>query len=61
VHDTYEGKADASFKGGHAAGQLDPVVMVSAMASVTKSVSFGLTGSTTYIPVWRRIPYSVPS
>ena len=51
VHDTYEGKADASFKGGHAAGQLDPVVMVSAMASVTKSVSFGLTGSTTYIPV----------
>lgn len=52
VHDTYEGKADASFRGGHAAGQLDPVVMVSAMAAVTKSVSFGLTGSTTYIPVW---------
>ncbi|KAE9372765.1 bacterial luciferase-like protein [Stipitochalara longipes BDJ] len=50
VHDTYEWKADASFRGGHAAGQLDPVVMVSAMASVTKSASFGLTGSTTYIP-----------
>jgi alkanesulfonate monooxygenase SsuD/methylene tetrahydromethanopterin reductase-like flavin-dependent oxidoreductase (luciferase family) len=51
VHDNYEGKADASFKGGHAAGQLDPVVMVFAMASVTKSDSFGLTASTTYIPV----------
>jgi hypothetical protein len=51
VHDTYEGKADASFRGGHAAGQLDPVVMVAAMASVTKSLSIGITGSTTYIPV----------
>ncbi|RDW74813.1 bacterial luciferase-like protein [Coleophoma cylindrospora] len=50
VHDTYEGKADASFRGGHAAGQLDPVVMASAMTAVTKSVSVGITGSTTYIP-----------
>jgi alkanesulfonate monooxygenase SsuD/methylene tetrahydromethanopterin reductase-like flavin-dependent oxidoreductase (luciferase family) len=32
-------------------GMLDPVVMISAMASVTKSVSFGITGSTTYLPV----------
>ena len=60
VHDTYKGKADASFKGGHAAGQLDPVVMVSAMASVTKSVSFGLTGSTTYIPVRLQSENSCP-
>jgi hypothetical protein len=28
---------------------MDPVVMVSAMAAVTKSVAFGITGSTSYI------------
>jgi hypothetical protein len=51
VHDTYQGKADASFRGGHAAGQLDPTIMAATMCSVTKSVSVGITGSTTYIPV----------
>ena len=51
MHDIYEGKADASFRGGHAAGQLDPVVMEAAMTSVTKSLSIGITGSTTYISV----------
>jgi alkanesulfonate monooxygenase SsuD/methylene tetrahydromethanopterin reductase-like flavin-dependent oxidoreductase (luciferase family) len=30
-------------------GYLDPVTLVSAMAAVTKSVSFGITGSTSYI------------
>lgn len=50
--DTYKGNSDAAFKGGDAAAMLDPVVMVSAMAAVTKSVSFGITGSTTYIPVY---------
>jgi hypothetical protein len=61
VHDTYEGKADASFKGGHAAGQLDPVVMAAAMTAVTKSVSVGITGSTTYIPVSPTIHSEVSS
>jgi alkanesulfonate monooxygenase SsuD/methylene tetrahydromethanopterin reductase-like flavin-dependent oxidoreductase (luciferase family) len=28
---------------------MDPVVMVSAMAAVTKSEAFGITGSTSYI------------
>jgi alkanesulfonate monooxygenase SsuD/methylene tetrahydromethanopterin reductase-like flavin-dependent oxidoreductase (luciferase family) len=51
VHETYKGKADGTFRGGQGVAQLDPVVMVSAMASVTKSVGFGLTGSTTYIHV----------
>jgi alkanesulfonate monooxygenase SsuD/methylene tetrahydromethanopterin reductase-like flavin-dependent oxidoreductase (luciferase family) len=51
VHDTYQGKADASFRGGHAAGQLDPTIMAATMCAVTKSVSVGITGSTTYIPV----------
>jgi alkanesulfonate monooxygenase SsuD/methylene tetrahydromethanopterin reductase-like flavin-dependent oxidoreductase (luciferase family) len=51
VHETYEGKADGTFRGGQGVAQLDPVVMVSAMASVTNSLCFGITGSTTYIPV----------
>ncbi|RDW74815.1 hypothetical protein BP6252_05957 [Coleophoma cylindrospora] len=50
VIDVYQGNSDAAFRGGDAVAQLDPVVMVSAMAAVTTSVSFGITGSTTYIP-----------
>lgn len=30
-------------------GYLDPVTLVSAMAAVTNSVAFGITGSTSYI------------
>ena len=30
--------------------QMDPLVIISAMAAVTKSVSFGVTCSTTYVP-----------
>jgi alkanesulfonate monooxygenase SsuD/methylene tetrahydromethanopterin reductase-like flavin-dependent oxidoreductase (luciferase family) len=44
VMDTYEGRGDASFRGGYAVAQLDPVVFVSAMAKVSKNVSFGITG-----------------
>lgn len=51
VHDIYEGRPDPSFRGGHAAGQLDPTIMAASMCAVTKSVSIGITGSTTYIPV----------
>lgn len=49
--ETYEGKSDATFRGGSMVAQMDPVVFVSAMAAVTKSVSFGITGSTSYIKV----------
>lgn len=51
VHETYKGKADGTFRAGQGVAQLDPVVMISAMASVTESVCFGVTGSTTYIHV----------
>jgi alkanesulfonate monooxygenase SsuD/methylene tetrahydromethanopterin reductase-like flavin-dependent oxidoreductase (luciferase family) len=51
VMDTYEGRGDASFRGGYAVAQLDPVVFVSAMAEVSKNVSFGITGSTSYTTV----------
>lgn len=40
---------DAMFKGGSNCAVIDPVTIVSAMAAVTKSVSFGITGSTSYI------------
>lgn len=48
-HAIYGGGADASFKGGSHIGKLDPLMTVSAMAAVTKSVSFGITASTSYI------------
>jgi alkanesulfonate monooxygenase SsuD/methylene tetrahydromethanopterin reductase-like flavin-dependent oxidoreductase (luciferase family) len=49
VHQTYQDSADATFKGGSQVAVLDPLVLVSAMAAVTKSISFGITGSTSYI------------
>jgi alkanesulfonate monooxygenase SsuD/methylene tetrahydromethanopterin reductase-like flavin-dependent oxidoreductase (luciferase family) len=49
VMQTYEGKPDALYRGGSMVGYLDPVTLVSAMAAVTKSVGFGITGSTSYI------------
>jgi len=41
---------DATFRGGSQVAQMDPVVFISAMAAVTESVAFGVTGSTSYIP-----------
>lgn len=46
----YEGKADAQYRAGNFAGRLDPAILVPIMASVTKSLGFGVTGSTSYIP-----------
>lgn len=40
---------DVLFRGGANCAVIDPVTIVSAMAAVTKSVSFGITGSTSYI------------
>lgn len=48
---TYQGKPDATFRGGSMVAYLDPVVLISAMAAVTKSVAFGVTSSTSYICV----------
>lgn len=50
---TYGGTPDALFKGGSMVGYLDPVTIVAAMAAVTKSVGFGITGSTSYIRMIR--------
>ncbi|KAF7534778.1 hypothetical protein G7054_g5929 [Neopestalotiopsis clavispora] len=49
-HDVYGGNMDAVFRAGVQVAQLDPLVIISAMAAVTKSISFGVTGSTSYIP-----------
>lgn len=57
--ETYQGKFDATYRGGSMVAQLEPTVFISAMAAVTKSVSFGITGSTSYIPV-SKSPCSVP-
>lgn len=48
-HNIYGGSADASYKGGSHIGKLDPLTIVSAMGAVTKTVSFGITASTSYI------------
>lgn len=57
---TYEGKPDALYRGGSMVGYLDPVTLVSAMAAVTKSVSFGITGSTSYIrKIQNPLPFSL--
>jgi alkanesulfonate monooxygenase SsuD/methylene tetrahydromethanopterin reductase-like flavin-dependent oxidoreductase (luciferase family) len=50
-HETYQEKADAAYRSGGSVGQTDPTVWVSAMAAVSKNVSFGITGSTSYINV----------
>jgi alkanesulfonate monooxygenase SsuD/methylene tetrahydromethanopterin reductase-like flavin-dependent oxidoreductase (luciferase family) len=49
VQDHYQNSADAAFRAGSVVGTIDPVTVVAAMASVTKSVSFAITGSTSYI------------
>jgi alkanesulfonate monooxygenase SsuD/methylene tetrahydromethanopterin reductase-like flavin-dependent oxidoreductase (luciferase family) len=46
---TCEGKPDATFKGGSMVAYLSSVVLISAMAAVSKSVAFGITSSTSYI------------
>jgi len=51
VDDGFPGQFDAQFRAGGNCAQMDPIVFVSAMAAVTKSVCFGVTGSTSYINV----------
>ena len=55
IFETYQGKPDAILASGSGCAYLDPVVMISAMAAITKSVSFGITGSTSYIGQCSRI------
>lgn len=55
VEDSFPGQFEKQFGSGANCAQMDPVVFVSAMAAVTKSVSFGITGSTSYINVSSRL------
>jgi alkanesulfonate monooxygenase SsuD/methylene tetrahydromethanopterin reductase-like flavin-dependent oxidoreductase (luciferase family) len=43
------------FRSASNCAQMDPIVYISAMAAVTKSVCFGITGSTSYINASRRL------
>jgi alkanesulfonate monooxygenase SsuD/methylene tetrahydromethanopterin reductase-like flavin-dependent oxidoreductase (luciferase family) len=54
IHETYGQSADATFKGGLWVAMLDPVTLIGAMAQATKSVSFAVTQSTSYLS-----PYAV--
>jgi alkanesulfonate monooxygenase SsuD/methylene tetrahydromethanopterin reductase-like flavin-dependent oxidoreductase (luciferase family) len=45
LHQTYQGKPDATYAGSSMVAYMDPVVMVSAMAAVTKSVALELPGA----------------
>ncbi|PVH71531.1 bacterial luciferase-like protein [Cadophora sp. DSE1049] len=51
VDDTFPGQMEQQFISASNCAQFDPLVLVSAMASVTKSVCFGITGSTSHINV----------
>ena len=48
-HEVYGGNGDGSYRGDSQIARLDPTILVSAMAAVTKSLCFGITGSTSYI------------
>lgn len=51
VDDGFPGQMAEQFRAGANCAQLDPIVYISAMASVTKSLCFGVTASTSYINV----------
>tara|TARA_B110001454_G_scaffold170564_2_gene161118 strand:+ start:2436 stop:3797 length:1362 start_codon:yes stop_codon:yes gene_type:complete len=48
VPDVYQGKPDAMLRSGSYVPSIDPMFLVPAMAAVTKNISFGITGNTTY-------------
>jgi alkanesulfonate monooxygenase SsuD/methylene tetrahydromethanopterin reductase-like flavin-dependent oxidoreductase (luciferase family) len=49
TYETYGGSADATFRGGSWVAMMDPVVLIGAMAQATESISFAVTGSTSYL------------
>lgn len=48
VYDVYGGNGDAALRTGAQISIIDPFLTVSAMAAVTKNLTFGLTHSVTY-------------
>ncbi|KAK5307095.1 hypothetical protein LTR99_000063 [Exophiala xenobiotica] len=49
VNDVYGGNTDATYRGGCQVAQLDPVVLIPAMAAVTKSVGFAVSANACYL------------
>jgi alkanesulfonate monooxygenase SsuD/methylene tetrahydromethanopterin reductase-like flavin-dependent oxidoreductase (luciferase family) len=49
VLEVYKGSSNTQFRGGNHVAKLEPTLLVGTMAAVTKSVGFGITGSTSYI------------
>lgn len=49
ANDVYAGSTDATYRGGIQVAQLDPLLVVSAMAAVTKSVGFTLSANVIYL------------
>ena len=58
VDDGFPGQMAEQFRAGANCAQLDPIVYISAMAAVTKSLCFGVTASTSYINVSNMIQIS---
>jgi alkanesulfonate monooxygenase SsuD/methylene tetrahydromethanopterin reductase-like flavin-dependent oxidoreductase (luciferase family) len=52
-HEIYQNSKDAQYKGGAHVAKLEPTTVISAMATVSKSVGFGITGSTSFIREFR--------
>ena len=48
ISDVYEGRPDAMLRSGSFVPSIDPMLLIPAMAAVTKHLSFGVTGNTTY-------------
>ena len=48
-HEVYQNSTDPMLRAGTQSAVLDPFLVIAAMAAVTKSVGFGVTGSTSYI------------
>ncbi|KAI4596475.1 hypothetical protein KJ359_005229 [Pestalotiopsis sp. 9143b] len=49
ANDVYGGSTDATYRGGSQVAQLDPFVIVSAMAAVTETLGFALTANAIYL------------
>ncbi|KAF2400584.1 Nitrilotriacetate monooxygenase component A/pristinamycin IIA synthase subunit A [Trichodelitschia bisporula] len=49
LFDVYGGNTDAILRAGSHSASLDPMVIIPAMAAVTKTLGFGVTGSTSYL------------
>ena len=47
--EVFSGNSDAQLRAGNQTAAMDPMVLISAMAAVTKSVGFGISGSTSYL------------